>query len=355
MESGITIDTVKDMYTSIITNLKKVIIGLDTELKYILTSLLANGHVLLEGVPGVAKTTIVKALVKLLNLDWRELRTLNNIPYTGWSRVQFTPDLMPSDIIGTLVFNPLIKDFEPKFGPVFTYVLLADEINRAIPRTQSALLQAMQEREVTIGSTIYKLEDRDNGKFFFVLATQNPIEQEGTYPLPEAQLDRFLMRILVPYPRTSEEEKSILRLHMDRLREPIEDLEPVIYNPSIIIKLQDWIMKNILVDETTLEYVTQIVRNSRPEIYPDIGEYIVHGASPRAGIHLIRAAKVNAALRGSSVAEPVDVDEVAFPVLNHRLILNPEKLVEVRVEAKTYVATHKVAEEAIEKILKVAK
>ncbi|RLE63302.1 MAG: ATPase [Thermoprotei archaeon] len=352
---SITIDTVREVYASIASNLKKVIVGLNAELKYILISLLANGHVLLEGVPGVAKTTIVRALVKLLNLNWREMRNLNNIPYTGWSRVQFTPDLMPSDIIGTLVFNPIIKDFEPRFGPVFTYILLADEINRAIPRTQSALLQAMQEREVTIGSTIYKLEDRDNGKFFFVLATQNPIEQEGTYPLPEAQLDRFLMRVLIPYPKTLEDEKTILRLHMGRLREPIEDLEPVIYNPSMIIQLQDWIAENILVDETTLEYVTRILRNSRPEVNSDIGEYVVHGASPRAGIHLLRAAKVNAALRGSNVAEPVDVDEVIFPVLNHRLILNPEKLVEVRVEAKTYVATHRVAKEAIESIVGASK
>ena len=213
----------------------------------------------------------------------------------------------------------------------------------------------MQEREVTIGEHIYPLVDRDKGKFFFVLATQNPIEQEGTYPLPEAQLDRFLMRIIISYPKTLEDEKNILRLHAKRLREPLEELNSVVPTPAIVISIQDWIAQNIEVGENTLEYITFIVRNSRPEFNKDIRDLILCGASPRAGIFLMRAAKVNAALRGSSVAEPIDVDAVAFHVLNHRIILNPERVVEARVEEGSYVAQYKVAARAIEEVLKVSK
>ncbi len=338
---------------SILDGLNRVIVGLQEELKLLLTALLADGHVLLEGVPGVAKTTIARALTRLLGLDKYNERgfSLNGVPFKGWSRIQFTPDLMPSDIIGTLIFNPSTRTFEPQFGPVFSYLVLADEINRAIPRTQSALLQAMQEREVVLGNHIYKLADRNAGKFFFVIATQNPIEQEGTYPLPEAQLDRFLMRIIISYPKTLEEEKAVLRLHLKRLEEPLEELSPVVEDPGFIVSAQEWIAENVEISDKALNYITYIVRNSRPEFNPEIGDTVLCGASPRAGVALLRAAKAYAAINGRTVADVYDVEKVAYPVLNHRLILNPERIVEARLEEKTYLAAYRVAEEAIKNIL----
>ncbi|RLE80942.1 MAG: ATPase [Thermoprotei archaeon] len=350
-----TVEDVRSFSSKILENLGKVIIGLRKELKLILISLLADGHVLLEGVPGVAKTTIVRALVRLLGLDDIREEVINGTPFKGWSRIQFTPDLMPSDIIGTLVFNPSTRGFEPRFGPIFAYIVLADEINRAIPRTQSALLQAMQEREVVIGRRIYPLIDRGRGKFFFVLATQNPIEQEGTYPLPEAQLDRFLMKVIIPYPQTLEEEKEILRLHSRRLSEPLEDLRKVVPSPTVVMVVQEWIARNVNISEKAFDFITYIIRNTRPEFNKEIRDYILCGASPRAGIALMRAAKVNAALDGRTTVEPYDVEEVAYSVLNHRIILNPERVVEARLEDRSYVASYKVAEEAIEKILEISR
>mgnify|MGYP000265223325 CR=1 FL=1 len=331
---------------AILRELNSVLIGMEEETRLMMVALLANGHALLEGVPGVAKTTAVRGLARLLGLDGLEVE-LDGVPFRGVSRVQCTPDLMPSDVTGSLVYNPAELRFEPRFGPVFSYMLLVDEINRAIPRTQSALLQAMQEREVTIGDRTYRLEDRERGKFFFVLATQNPVEQEGTYPLPEAQLDRFLVRILVGYPRNLEEEKAVLRLHASRLTEPVLDLEPVV-DPSWVVRAQEWVARSVGAAEETLEYVTRLVRYTRPESFEPAGELLVLGASPRAGIFLLRAAKAHAALRGAEEAEPEDVDAVSFAVLNHRLIPDPRRVVELRLSGAGLSSRYEIVRRAIE-------
>lgn len=339
------IGDVREVAEKILSELGRVLVGWEEEIKLMLAALLSNGHVLLEGVPGVAKTTAVKGLARLLGLGGLEVE-IDGAPFKGLSRVQCTPDLMPSDITGSLVFNPAELKFEPRFGPIFAYILLADEINRAIPRTQSALLQAMQEREVTIGDRTYQLEDRRRGKFFFVLATQNPVEQEGTYPLPEAQLDRFLMRILVGYPRNLEEEKAILRLHSMRLTEPVLELEPIV-EPEWVVRAQNVVAKRVEVPEETLEYVTRLVRFTRPEAFEPMRDLLTLGASPRAGIFLLRAAKAHAAMRGSETATPSDVDAVSFAVLNHRLIPNPRKLVELRLSGAGFTSQHEVAKKAL--------
>jgi MoxR-like ATPase len=320
------VDGVRGTVREILKALHRAVIGLREETKLIMVSMLANGHVLLEGVPGVAKTTIVKGLARLLGLYGVEVE-INGVPFRGLSRIQFTPDLLPSDITGSLVYNPATRSFEVRFGPIFAYMVLADEINRAIPRTQSALLQAMQEKQVTIGNETYSLEYRDRGKFFLVFATQNPVEQEGTYPLPEAQLDRFLMRIIVGYPESLEEEKNILKLHAERLTEPIEDLEPIV-EPGWLVEAQEAVAKCVEAGEEALDYIVRIIRSTRPELFEPVGEYLELGASPRAGIALLRAAKAHAAVRGSNIVEREDVDSVLFPVLNHRLIPRMEKLVE---------------------------
>ncbi len=332
----------------ILENMRKAIIGYDEEIKYILISLLANGHVLLEGVPGVAKTTMARSLTRLLGLDETEIVEINGVPYKGFSRIQFTPDLMPSDIIGSLIYNPKTLDFEPRLGPIFAYIVLADEINRATPRTQSAMLQAMQEREVTIGGKTYPLEDRARNKFFFVLATQNPIEQEGTYPLPEAQLDRFLMRIITRYPESLEEEKEILRLHSRRLGEPLEELEPVV-EPEWVVKSQKIVAEKIVVPEDMLDYTARLVRATRPEIMEPVSKYFELGLSPRAGIALMKAAKAHAAVRGADIVEPVDVNAVFYSVANHRVIPNMETIIEYGGSAS---ARMRVIKEGLEFVLK---
>ncbi len=321
------LDELKNSANEILKGLGKTVIGYQWEQTLILTTLLANGHVLLEGVPGVAKTTMARALTRLLGLDEKQTYVINDTPFRGFSRIQFTPDLMPGDIIGSLIYNPKILDFEPRLGPVFAYIVLADEINRATPRTQSALLQAMQEREVTIGQKTYKLEDHSKGKFFYVIATQNPVEQEGTYPLPEAQLDRFMMKIIVGYPPSLEDEINILRLHRFRLGEPLEELEPVV-EPNWVIEAQKYIAEKINVPDDILEYISRIQRATRPEIMEPIREYFELGVSPRGGILLMKAVKAYAAIRGSDTVERDDVDKLLFPVFNHRVIPRIEKIIE---------------------------
>jgi len=325
--SYVEVDEIREKARLIIDKLSSVVIGYREEMVHLLTALLANGHVLLEGVPGIAKTTLARALTRLLGLSEKSRVTINGVAYTGFSRIQFTPDLMPSDITGSLVYNPRTLSFEPRLGPIFAYIVLADEINRATPRTQSAMLQAMQEREVTIGDTSYPLEVRDKGKFFFVIATQNPVEQEGTYPLPEAQLDRFMMRIVMWYPASLEEEKSILKLHAKRIREPYQDLEPVV-EPEWVVKAQNTVAEKVEVSEEALEFIVRIARASRPEVSEPVAKYFELGLSPRGAIQLLKAVKAHAAIRGSSIAEPQDVDAVLFPVVNHRLIPRIEKIVE---------------------------
>lgn len=340
------LDDVREVGTALERELSRAVIGYSEAKRMLLVSLLAGGHVLLEGVPGVAKTTLVRALARLLGLTEDFSASLDGVPHRGFSRVQFTPDLMPSDIVGSLVFNPATREFEVRFGPVFTYFLLADEINRAVPRTQSALLQAMQERQVTIGGRTYPLESRTAGKFFFVAATQNPVEQEGTYPLPEAQLDRFLARIIVEYPASIEEEKEIYELHMSRLTEPLEELERVA-EPSWVVSAQEAVAAGVEVPGEILVYVAKLVRATRPPAFPLAAEYFELGASPRAGIALVRAAKAHAALRGSAVVEEVDVRAVLFPVLNHRVIPNLEKVVEAESSYGRFGARYRVIREGL--------
>lgn len=327
MDTKLSIDSIRGTIGEMLSQLDRAVIGYEAEKRIILASLLSNGHVLLEGVPGIAKTTLVKALSRILGLSERSQIVFDGVPYAGFSRIQFTPDLMPADITGSLVFNMATRGFETRFGPIFSYIVLADEINRAIPRTQSALLQAMQEREVTIGGKTYPLEARKMGKFFFVLATQNPVEQEGTYPLPEAQLDRFIARVFMGYPASLDEERRICELHIHRLTEPVEDLEKIV-EPRWIVEAQEFIARNIRVDSFTLNYAVSLVRATRAEVFESISRYFELGASPRASIALLRLSKAVAAMRGSESVAVEDIDKVAFYVLNHRTIPNLETVME---------------------------
>ena len=305
--------------------LDAAVIGYGREKRLLVATLLARGHVLLEGVPGVAKTTMVRALARLLGLLGREYE-IGGIRYRGYSRIQFTPDLMPGDVTGSLIYNPRRLSFEPRLGPIFAYIVLADEVNRATPRTQSALLEAMQERQVTIGGYTYPLEDRARGKFFLVVATQNPIEQEGTYPLPEAQLDRFSVRLIIGYPYSLEEEAEILRLHAGRLREPLEDLEPVV-DPAWVVRAQA-AAAAVKVPDHVISYIALLVRLTRPSVNSPIARLVEVGASPRAGIALLRVAQALALLDGESHVSLRHVDEALFPVLNHRLVPRLEAILE---------------------------
>ncbi|MEM1509556.1 MAG: MoxR family ATPase [Thermofilaceae archaeon] len=342
-------DAIKQV-SKIFGSLDKAVIGYTREKHLILASLISGGHVLLEGIPGIAKTTIVKALARTLGLLSVE-KNINGIPFRGFSRIQLTPDLMPSDVTGSLVYNPQMRDFEVKFGPVFAYLLLADEINRATPKTQSALLEAMQERQVTIGRETYRLEFRENGKFFFAIATQNPVEQEGTYPLPEAQLDRFTTRVVMGYPNTLEEEKSILKLHAYRLVEPFEDIGPVV-EPSWVISAQDSSAERVRVNEEVVNYVATLIRLTRPEVNRIAGEYFELGASPRAGIALLRMAKAWAFLEGRDYVTKRDVDDVLFAVLNHRVIPRLDRVIEYEEKHGRYAARYKVIADGLEVVKK---
>jgi MoxR-like ATPase len=283
--------------------LSKAIVGQTSLIEHALVAILADGHVLLEGVPGVAKTLLVRSLARVLSLDFR--------------RIQFTPDLMPSDVVGTNVFDAKTGEFVLRKGPVFTSILLADEVNRTPPKTQSALLEAMEERKATIDGVPYPMPVP-----FIVFATQNPIEFEGTYPLPEAQLDRFLMKLLVPYPE-EEEEVTILRRYAEGFRAHELDkagMEPVL-NADDLQRLKREVSQ-VRVDEDILHYINKIVRATRHS------DLIAVGGSPRAGIAILLCAQAIAAMRGRDFITPDDVKEVALPVLRHRIILRPEAEVE---------------------------
>ncbi len=281
---------------------EKIIVGQKYLLERLVMGLLCDGHILLEGVPGLAKTLSVLTLSKLIKADFK--------------RIQFTPDLLPADLIGTMVYNPKNGEFFVQKGPIFTNILLADEINRAPSKVQSALLEAMQERQVTIGKETFKMEG-----LFLVLATQNPIEQEGTYPLPEAQVDRFFMKLNITYPN-KEEEKEIIK-RMAKIEKNIEP-EPVI-SPEDIFDARKLVDK-IYVDDKILNYIVDIVYATRePDSYGlNLKNYIEYGASPRATIFIVLAAKANAFLRGRGFVTPQDVKNVAPDILRHRIILTYE-------------------------------
>lgn len=290
------IEEVSSKGNAVLEEVKKAIVGKDEVLKLILTTILADGHILLEDLPGLAKTLMAKSFATALGVKFK--------------RVQFTPDLLPSDILGVSVFNQKTLEFEFKRGPIFTNILLADEINRAPPKTQSALLEAMQERQVTIEGKTYELE-----RPFIVVATQNPIEQEGTYPLPEAQLDRFLVRLRVGYP-TKGQEIEILRRRMARKKEEV-DITPIL-TPEEVVEMQRAI-EDVYVSDAILEYITDIVVATRED-----KKEIEVGASPRGSLALLKLSRAYAALEGRDYVIPDDVKAVAVPALSHRLILKRE-------------------------------
>ena len=280
----------------------KTLVGQEYLVDRLLMAILCNNHVLIEGVPGLAKTLAVTTLAKSISASFQ--------------RIQFTPDLLPADVLGTLIYNPKTGEFTTKKGPVFANIVLADEINRAPAKVQSALLEAMQERQVTLGDNTYNLDDP-----FLVLATQNPIDQEGTYPLPEAQVDRFMFKLLVTYPKMAEE-KTILR-RMATTKQKIE-VEPVI-SPADILRLRS-IVDSIYLDEKVEDYIVNIIQATRtPENYElEISDYLQYGASPRATIFLAMAAKANAMLAGRGFVTPQDVKNIAQDVLRHRVVVTYE-------------------------------
>jgi MoxR-like ATPase len=279
---------------------EKVIVGQRQMVERVLLGMLTGGHVLLEGVPGLAKTLTVNTLASTLAAQFQ--------------RIQFTPDLLPADLLGTLIYNPRTGEFTPKKGPIFANIILADEINRAPAKVQSALLEAMQERQVTIGDTTYPLEQP-----FIVMATQNPIDQEGTYPLPEAQVDRFMMLVKVDYP-TKDEEREIIARQLDP---SATEVRPII-TPAIIASARK-VISDIYVDDRVKEYILDIVFATRsPEEYAGLGadwkRFVEVGASPRASIWLARAARAYAFMNGRHAVLPEDVKAIAPDILRHRII-----------------------------------
>lgn len=282
----------------LLTEIGKVLVGQETLVTRLLIGLLTGGHVLLEGMPGLAKTLTVHCLAQAID--------------TGFSRIQFTPDMLPADVVGTEVFNPREGTYSVKKGPVFSNLVLADEINRAPAKVQSALLEVMQERQVTLGGKTYLLEEP-----FMVLATQNPIEQEGTYPLPEAQLDRFMMKVRVGYPSRDEERKVLERMAGNQ---PLPLVRPVT-TPEDIAKARQSVAE-VFVDEKVRDYIVDVVRASRDPKGAGVGGLdgmIEFGASPRAGIALMRAAKAQAFLQGRNYVTPHDVKSLVPDVLRHRI------------------------------------
>ena len=297
----IDLEGLKNAVDNIKTELRKVIVGQDNFVELLIAALLADGHVLIEGVPGIAKTVTAKLFAKVLKTDF--------------NRIQFTPDLMPSDVLGTSVFNMKTSDFEFKKGPIFSHVVLIDEINRAPAKTQAALFETMEERQATIDGTTYELQAP-----FMVLATQNPIEQEGTYALPEAQLDRFIFKIKVGYPSLDEEIK-IIESHHERQGELPQTLINAVLNTQSLADYKSKIQA-VRVEEKIIKYIAEIVSKTRnhPHLYL--------GGSPRASIAILNTAKAFAAMNGRDFVIPEDVKKALNPVLNHRIILTPEREME---------------------------
>jgi MoxR-like ATPase len=291
-------DTIGSLYESARKEIAKIIIGQDEEIEQILVSLFAGGHVLIEGIPGTAKTLLVRVIAHLFDCQFK--------------RIQFTPDLMPADIVGTNIFDANHQSFQFRPGPIFAQMLLGDEINRAPAKTQSALLEAMQERQVTIDGTTYRLPN-----VFTVFATQNPIEQEGTYPLPEAQLDRFMMKVNITYPSETQE-VAILRTHQQGPR--IDDLDRFglqrVGGEKELLAVQEEIRSRTIREEL-FGYLARLIRATRDNLKVEVG------ASPRSGLMLLMAAKARAALQGRGHVLPDDLKAAAKPVLRHRILLKP--------------------------------
>jgi MoxR-like ATPase len=286
------------VFREVLTEIGKVVVGQHQLLERLLIGLLADGHLLLEGLPGLAKTLAVRSLAATIDCDCR--------------RVQFTPDLLPSDLIGTLIYNQRAGDFTVQKGPIFTNIMLADEVNRAPAKVQSALLEAMQERQVTIGGETHRLPP-----LFLVLATQNPLEHEGTYPLPEAQVDRFLFKLLVTYPSRQEEREII-----DRMTDAQEPTTSVVLHPDRVLRARD-LIRGLYVDDRIKEYVLDLIAATREPAQwklKELATMIQFGASPRAGIYLVKAAKAHAFLAGRAYVLPEDVKAMGPDILRHRLI-----------------------------------
>ncbi|HQV35726.1 MAG TPA: MoxR family ATPase [Flavobacterium sp.] len=300
-ESRIDLKPLQDSIQAIKQELNSVIVGQHKMIDQLLVAILSNGHVLLEGVPGVAKTITAKLLAKTLSI--------------GFSRIQFTPDLMPSDILGTSVFDLKKSEFEFKKGPIFSNLILIDEINRAPAKTQAALFEVMEERQITLDGTTYQMTAP-----FLVIATQNPIEQEGTYRLPEAQLDRFLFKINIDYPKLDEEITILQKEHALLSNNKLDHIKT--HLTAADIQHYQELVKQVLVEPNLLEYIAKLVVNTREN------GFLYLGASPRASIAILNAAKGYAALRGRDFVTPEDIKEAAIPVLQHRVIVTPEREME---------------------------
>ena len=298
-------DVIKEeskILSNLIDEMGKVIVGQKHLIERLLIGILANGHILLEGVPGLAKTLSVMTMAKAMKIKYQ--------------RIQFTPDLLPADLIGTLIYNPRSGEFTTKKGPLFSNIILADEINRAPAKVQSALLESMQERQVTIGNKTFKLDDP-----FLVLATQNPIEQEGTYPLPEAQVDRFMLKLNIDYPSKSEEREILERMAVTETNIKVKS----VISPGDIKRLRS-VVDQIYIDDKIKDYIVDLVIATRePGKYNlDLDEFIEYGASPRATIYLTIASKAYAFLKGRGYVTPQDVKSIGMDVLRHRVILTYE-------------------------------
>ena len=300
-QSRIDMGELSQSLESIKSEIAKVIVGQESMVEHLLAALLANGHVIIEGVPGVAKTVTAKLLAKTIDI--------------GFSRIQFTPDLMPSDILGTSVFNVKTSEFEFKKGPIFSNFILIDEINRSPAKTQAALFEVMEERQVTMDGIRYEMEAP-----FMVVATQNPIEHEGTYRLPEAQLDRFLFKIEVKYPALNQEIEIISNQHKTKSNDKTQAVNKVISGEQLK-KYQD-IVKNIVVEPHLIEYIAKITIATREN------QFLYLGASPRASLALLNASKAFAAIRGRDFVTPEDIKEASYAVLRHRIVVSPEREME---------------------------